>query len=91
LAHRITDLLARAPRHQRARLAAAASSARRALGYSLGAGAECALAALASARQFDARSLDEIAALAEGRQARKNDAGELVPLVLIVLRRAGSG
>jgi hypothetical protein len=90
LAHRITELLARVPRHERAALAAAASRARRALAYPLGAGAERALAALASARQFDACSLDEIAALAEGRQGRKDDAGELVPLALIVLRRAES-
>jgi len=90
LAHRITELLARVQRHERAALAAAASRARRALAYPLGAGAERALAALASARQFDARSLDEIAALAEGRQGRKHEAGELVPLALIVLRRAES-
>lgn len=90
LAHRITELLARVPRHERAALAAMASRARRALAYPLGAGGEYVLAALAGARQFDARSLDEIAALAEGRQERKNDAGELVPLALIVLRRAES-
>jgi superfamily II DNA or RNA helicase len=91
LAHRITELLVRAPRHERAALATVASRARHALAYSLGAGAERALAALASARHFDARSLDEIAALAEGRRAGKNDAGELVPLALIVLRRAEPG
>ena len=91
LAHRITELLARAPRHERAALAASASYARRALAYSLGAGAERTLSALATAPQFDARSLHEIATLAEGRRARRNDEGELVPLALVILRRAEPG
>ena len=86
LAQRITEMLAAAPRHERPALAAAASAARRTLGHSLGAGAERALAGLASARQFDARSLEEIAALSEGRHTRNIDAGELVPLAIIVLR-----
>ena len=88
LARRITELLAAAPRHERAALAAAVSGARRALGRSLGAGAERVLATLAAARRFDARSLDEIAVLAELRQARGGDPGEPVSLAIIVLRRA---
>jgi len=88
LARRITELLACAPRHERAALADAASRARRTLASSLGAGAERALAALAAARQFDARALDELAALAERRPARSDDPGEPVPLAVIVLRRA---
>lgn len=87
LARRITALLAGAPRHERAALADAASRARRALGSSLGAGAERMLAALAAAREFDARVLDELAALSERRQARSNDPGAPVPLAVIVLRR----
>jgi len=87
LARRITDLLATAPRHQRAALADAASAARRTLATSLGAGAECALAALAAARDFDARSLVQIAKLSERRQARNVDLGEPVPLAIVVLRR----
>lgn len=91
LAHRITELLAGAPRHERAALAVAASRARRTLATSLGAAAECALAALASTPRFDARSLDEVAALSEGRRAQNVDAGELMPLAIIVLRRAERG
>lgn len=87
LASRITELLAGAPRHERAALAGAASVARRALALSLGARAERALYTLATARRFDARSLDEIAALAERRQARGGDAGEAALLAIIVLRR----
>lgn len=88
LARRITELLAAAPRHQRAALADAASGARRTLASSLGAGAERALAALAAAREFDARSLVAIAKLSEHRQARIIDLGEPRPLAIIVLRRA---
>ena len=90
LARRITELLAGAPRHQRAALADAASRARRALANSLGAGAERALATLAAAPRFDARALDELAAFSERRQARTGEAGEPVPLAIIVLRRANS-
>ena len=88
LAHRITELLAGSPRHERAALAAAASRARRTLTRPLGAGAERALAALASGPRFDARSLDEVAAFSEGRRAQNVDVGELVPLAIIVLRSA---
>ena len=87
LAHRITELLASAPRHERAGLATIASGARRALARSLGAGAERTLAILAAASPFDARSLHEIAALSERRQPRSTDSGEPVPLAVIVLRR----
>ena len=90
LAHRITELLAGAPRHERGVLAIAASRARRTLAHPLGAGAERALAALASAPRFDARSLDEVAAFSEGRNLRNIDAGELAPLAIIVLR-SGEG
>ena len=88
LARRISELLAAAPRHERAALAATVSRARRTLAGSLGAGAERALTALAAAQRFDARSLDEIAALAEGRQVRSGHTSEPVPLAVIVLRRA---
>lgn len=91
LVHRITELLAGAPRHERAALAAAASGARRTLAQPLGAGAERALVALASNPRFEARSLDEIAALSGGRRALSIDYGELVPLAFIVLRRAQPG
>jgi hypothetical protein len=88
LARRITELVAAAPRHERAGLAETASRAHRTLASSLGAGAERALAALAAARRFDARSLDEIAAFAAHRQPRNTDGGEPVPLALIVLCRS---
>ena len=88
LALRITELLAVAPRHERAALAATASRARRTLAGSLGAGAERALAALAAAPRFDAGSLVEIAALSDGRRARTADAGAPAALAVIVLRRA---
>lgn len=87
LAHRITELLAGAPRHERATLAVTASRARRTLTQPLGAGAERALAALASASRFDTCSLDEVATFSEGRRAQHIDAGELVPLAIIVLSR----
>jgi hypothetical protein len=90
LAQRITELLAAAPRHERASLAPVASAARRTLARSLGAGAERALAALADAPRFDARALDELAALSERRQQPSDDAGEPVPLAIIVLRRASA-
>jgi len=88
VARRITELLAATPRHERAGLAAAASAARRTLAHSLGAGAESALVALAAARRFDARTIDEIAELSKGRRLRSLDAGEPAPLAMIVLRRA---
>jgi len=88
LAHRITELLADAPRHQRAALAAAASGARRTLALSLGADAERSLATLASAPKFDARSVDALAALSQGRRRLYAGASELVPLAIIVLRAA---
>lgn len=88
LALRITELLAAAPRHERAALAATASRARRTLAGSLGAGAERALATLAAASRFDANSLNEIAALSVGRRARTADASEPAALAVIVLRRA---
>src|SRR3954470_23235423 len=86
LAQRITELVAAAPRHERASLAPVASAARRTLARSLGAGAERALAALANAPRFDARALDELAALSERRQKPSDDAGEPAPLAVIVLR-----
>ena len=86
LAQRITELVAGAPRHERAALAVTASQARRTLAQPLGAGAERALAALASAPRFDADSLDEVAALSVGRPVQHTDDGELVPLAIIVLR-----
>ena len=91
LARRITELLTGASRHERARLAAVASRARHTLALSLGAGAERAIAALASAPRFDADSLAEIAALAAGRHARNVNASRLMPLAIIVLRRAERG
>jgi superfamily II DNA or RNA helicase len=88
LSRRITELLAAAPRHERAALADAASRARRTLARSLGAGAERALTALAGARHFDTHSLDEIAALSEQREARSAGTGEPVTLAVIILRRS---
>lgn len=88
LARRITELLAGAPRHQRAVLAATASAARRSLAASLGASAERELAALAAAPRFDARSLDAIAALSAGRERLSANAATPAPLAVIVLRRA---
>ena len=88
LAQRITALLASAPRHELAGLAAIASGARRTLARPLGAGGERALATLAAESRFDARSLHEIAELSERRESRGTESADPVPLALIVLRRA---
>jgi hypothetical protein len=86
----ITELLAHAPRHQRAMLATAASRAQRLLGLPLGAGAERALAQRVLASQIDAHWLTEVAQLADDRGETEESDAAAAPLVLIILRADAS-
>jgi hypothetical protein len=86
---RIAQLIAGAPRHQRAMRASLASRARLALSVTLGAAGERSLARLAAVKTCDEEWLREIAMLAEDRTRRAPDAEtEPEPLVVILLRKA---
>lgn len=89
VSRRIAALLASAPRHEYAQLAALASRARRTLRIPLGIAAERALAAAANAPTSDAEWLRGVANLSLSR-SRDTPCGEpvAVPLVLVVLRRS---
>ena len=83
---RIAALLSGASRHEHAGLAALASRARRALCTPLGAAGERRLVELSGAVVSDAEWLREIAGLVARRDG-PHEAGDAIPLVLIVLRR----
>ncbi|HEY2376980.1 MAG TPA: DEAD/DEAH box helicase [Gemmatimonadaceae bacterium] len=88
VAARIRSVLAEAPRHERPALTPLASRAQQALSISLGAGAERKLVALESAARRDAEWLGAIAALGDGRPARRTP--QDLRILLIVLLRHSS-
>lgn len=88
---RIEQLLTSAPRHERALLSPLASRAQRTLAVALGAGAERALAELATAADGNQAWLRQIASLADRRGERGAAPSELEPVVVIVLRKATAG
>jgi superfamily II DNA or RNA helicase len=82
----ISELLAAVPRHRRSTLVSLASAARHGLRVPFGAGAERSLAVLARAERRDASWLQEIAALATGRQPPPAQHEELALRALIIFR-----